>query len=391
MDAFGVLHSYPRGEQPGAASPQMARYRADGAFYQRYWSRLFAVTRADLDLLCVTITAQAEESGRASDLTNLVRAVVAARLSQGPRLNSTAAPDAKVADPLVRKWDAGASWSVGDRAIFVVPDFDRTRGFAPRLGDVVQVGSDHALVRIDGRNAPEVYALGPAARKATGVRGQAAPDSELLMAALGESDDVGSCIDEVLWRFGDVVVGRVLGAMRADSRFVELDGLWLLRELVKRPRDQELATAASVLFELEVPSLTLDGLLSRVNPRAQVSAAERFGWALALEERPDTFARLSTIPPTRWMLAGPPPVRLIARHAAYDPESYVVLCTPGDTLSAATARQLWDCGLLYAALGMGDAPPEPSPTRSPVSEAATASQQRLTKPTWRRRLSLTRH
>jgi hypothetical protein len=368
----------------------MGHYRAYGAFYQRYWSRLFAVTRADLDLLCAAIATRADEAGRASDLTNLVRVVVASRLNQGPRLDSAAAPDTKVADPVVRKWDAAASWAAGDRAIFVVPDLDRIRGFAPRLGDVMQVGSDHALVRIDGRSTPQVYAIGPAAPKATVVAGQTGPSAESLMTAQSESDDVGSCIDDVLWRFGDVVVGRLLGAIKADSRFVELDGLWFLRELAKRPHDQELATAASVLFELEVPSLTLDGLLARVNPKAQVSAPERFGWALALEERPDTFARVSTMP-LRWMLAGPPPVRLIARYAAYDPESYVVLCTPGDTLSAEAARQLWDCGLLYAAVGMGDAPPEPLPAQRPASvPATTTAHRRPTKLPWWRRLLLSR-
>lgn len=373
------------GSGSSAAVPRMERYRAYGAFYERYWSHLFGVTRADLDLLAEFIESEARASGRASDLTGLVRAVVIARLSQGPRLNSTPAPDAKVSNPLVRKWDPEASWAVGDRAIFVVPDLDRVRGFAPWLGEIVQVGSDHVLARIDGRSAPEVYALGPVAR------GRMGPSPDARMAGLAQSDDAGSCTDEVIWRFGTVVVGRLLGAMKVDSRFVELDGAWFVRDLSRQPRDQELAAAARALFGLQASSLTLDSLLSHVSSDAPVSVAERFGWALALEGRPDTFTRVSRLPQSRWALAGPPPVPLVARRTVYDPESFVILCTPGETLSASVARRLWDCGLLYAALGTSGALAVPADDQAATPVTEMESEAAPTRTAWWRRLPMSRH
>lgn len=363
----------------------MTRYRAYGAFYERYWSRLFGVTDADLDLLADTIRSEVQATGQATHLTNLVRAVVTSRLNQGPRLNSTPAQDTKVANPLVRRWDPEASWAVGDRAIFVVPDLDRVRGFAPWLGGIVQVGSSHVLARIDGRGAPEVYALGPVARS------QSVPPPESHLAGLADSDDIGSCADEVIWRFGTVVVGRLLGAMKADSRFVELEGLWLLRDLCRRPRDQELTSAARALFDQQAPSLTLDSLLSRASAGAQVAVVERFGWALALEERSDTFVCVSMLPQSRWALAGPPPVPLIARRTAYDPESFVILCTPGETLSPAVARRLWDCGLLYAALGASGALPESIDRQATALETVAEPEPGSARAAWWRRLSLSRH
>jgi hypothetical protein len=374
-----------RGGPPATPSPQMGRYRAYSAYYERYWSRLFGVTQADLDLAAEMIPGQ--PPGQACDLTTIVRAVIAARLSRGPRLNSTPAPDNKAADPLVRQWDPEASWSVGDRGIFVVPDLDRVRGFAPWLGEIVQAGGDHVLARIDGRAAPEVCALGPVARSRVGISAQA------RMAALAQSDDPGSWVDEVVWRFGGVVVSRLLGALKADDRFLELEGLWFLRALCRRPRERDLVAAAAALFELRAPSATLDWLAASATPGGQFSAAERFGWALALEERPDMFALVSALPQSRWALAGPPPVSLTARNAAYDPETYEVVCTPGDPLPPTVAKRLWNSGLLYAALGgqrFSPGPQDVDVAQGPLPAAAGDSPPVRPRRVWWRRLSLSR-
>lgn len=382
MAPSGLAGSPGKAAGAGAQSSQMGRYRAYGAFYERYWLRLFSVTQADVDLLLAHVSNQ--EPDRATTLTSMVRVVVDARLSQGPRLSSAPARDARMADPLVRRWDPEASWVVGDRAIFVVPDLDRVRGFAPCLGEVVQVGSDHVLARVDGRSAPEVYALDPTGRN------QSMTSAEARMAALAGADDAGSCVDEVIWRFGSAVVGRLLSALRADQRFVELDGLWSLRELARRPNERDLVEAARVLFDLRVHSLTLDALLSRVSSGAVATIPARFGWALAMGERPELFSREATLPQSRWALAGPPPVPLVARHAAYDPETYEVLCTAGSRLSEGVARRLWDCGLLYAALGTAELREEHVSDRAVVLAAALRepSQSRRV---WWRRLSLSRH
>jgi len=366
-----------------APAPQMGRYRAYGAFYERYWSRLFSVTQADLDLLEALVTDQ--EPAQAATLTSMVRAVVDVRLRRGPRLDSTPARDVKMADPLVRRWDPEASWAAGDRAIFVVPDLDRVRGFSPRLGQLLQVGSDHVLARVDGRSAPEVYALGPM------VRNQPLISAEARMAALADEDDAGSCVDDVIWRFGGIVVGRVLAALRADQRFVELEGLWSLRELVRSPNERDLVEAARVLFGLRVHSLTLDALLSHALPGTAVATPARFGWVLAMEEHPELFVRVATLPKSRWALAGPPPIPLVARHAAYDPETYEVLCTAGSRLVAETARRLWDCGLLYAALGTPDPAEESASAQAEPARGAARGHSTPSRSAWWRRLSLSRH
>ena len=362
----------------GTPGLRMGRYRAYAAFYERYWSRLFGVTQADLDLLVAHVAES--EPDRASTLTSMVRAVVDMRLRQGPRLDSTPARDAKVADPLVRRWDSEASWVVGDRAIFVVPDLDRVRGFSPCLGQLLQVGSDHVLARVDGRSALEVYALGPT------VRGQPAIAAEARMATLAGEDDVGSCVDDVIWRFGGIVVGRVLAALRADKRFMELEGLWSLRDLAQRPGERDVVEVARVLFDLRVHSLTLDVLLSRALPNTVIVTPARFGWVLVMEEHPELFVRVATLPQSRWALAGPPPVPLIARHAAYDPETYEIMCTAGSQLTGETARRLWDCGLLYAVLGA----PEAREERAEPTPVAAQRHSTPSRPAWWRCFSLGR-
>jgi hypothetical protein len=50
------------------------------------------------------------------------------------------------------------------------------------------------------------------------------------------------------------------------------------------------------------------------------------------------------------MLSDAPPGTCTPQHAAYDPESYEVLCVPDEPISPAVVEQLWETDLLRAVL-----------------------------------------
>jgi len=318
----------------------LERYRMYGRFNERYWSKLFAIAEADL----IRFATQMRESGRAMTLTDLARDVIRARLRAESQLFSEPAPSGDMSSWIVRLWDPGANWREGDRVIVVVANPSQGRPYAPCVGEVIHVEEDRVVVSVDGITASQVFDLGPGAP----ARESEAKEAEML--GIGQRFDEDAQIDFVLWRYGPRAVGRLLHALDGDSRFVELEGLWFLRTLAIRPSSGMLARLATMMFEQHSGPVRLDDVVETLSLASTAQAAARFGLAQALVERTAHFENVGSAARPLWILAGPPPLVFTARHAVYDPETYVVLCVPGETLSSDVARRLWRAGLLRAAL-----------------------------------------
>ncbi len=319
----------------------LERYRMYGRIHERYWSKHFGIAEADL----IRFATQMRESGRAMTLTDLAHDVIRARLRAGPQLRSGPALSGDRSSWVVRQWDPGANWREGDRMIVVVASSSQERPYAPRVGEVIHAEDDSVVVNVDGITASQVFGLGPGAR----AREDEATEAEML--GFGQRFDEDAQIDFILWRYGPRAVGRLLQSLDADSRFVELEGLWFLRKLAVRPTGGMLARLAAAMFEQNPGPVRLDDVVAALSLAGTAQAAARFGLAQALSERTGLFENIGSAARPLWTLAGPPPLVFTARHAVYDPETYVVLCVPGETLSAEVAQQLWSAGLLRSALG----------------------------------------
>ena len=324
-------------EEQGSA---LERYRMYGRFYERYWSKLFAMTQADMARFATLM----RDSGEAMTLTDMARDLIRARLQAGPQLRSGPAPNGTMPSWIVRQWDPGASWREGDRAIVVVASPSRGRAYAPRVSEVIHVKDDRVVVNVDGVTASQVFGLG------AGAQAEESEAAEAEMLGIGRRFDEDAQIDFVLWRYGPRIVGRLLHALVADSQFAELEGLWLLRELAISPSDGVPARLAETMFEENSGPVRPDDVVAMLALAGSEQVAMRFGLAQAFGERADLFENVGSAAYPRWALAGPPPLVFTARHSVYDPETYVVLCVAGETLSAEVARQLWRAGLLRAAL-----------------------------------------
>ncbi|MCD6285197.1 MAG: hypothetical protein J7M39_04700 [Anaerolineae bacterium] len=344
----------------------LERYRMYGRFSERYWSKLFGIAEADL----TRFATQMRESGRAVTLTDLARDVIRARLQAGSQLSSEPAPSGDMSSWIVRQWDPGVNWREGDRVMVVVASSLQGRPHRPCVGEVIHVEDDGVAVNIDGIAEPQLFALGPGAQS----RESEAKEAEML--GLGQRFDEDAQIDFVLWRYGSRAVGRLLYALDADSRFVELEGLWFLRELTVLPSGSMLARLAETMFEQNTGPVRLDDVVAVLSLAGTAPPAARFGLAQALGERTGLFENIGSAARPVWTLAGPPPLVFTARHAVYDPETYVVLCVPGETLSVKVAQQLWRVGLLRAALGRAsDQVVDAGTTRGPGSALPSAEKQ----------------
>jgi len=290
-----------------------------------YWQSEFDLTVADLDRIEMYI----RRTGRAHDLTTLARRVIRGRLRHGPDTSARVQTD-WLEDPSVRLWDPAAEWQVGDHVIVAVSFFEqgRTR-YEPFVGEIIAI-TDQVTVQIDTLPEPRSYNRKPKyARDDLRKWRQFVED---LVEARRRAEDTGSQIEYVILKHGERIVSRLLDALRDDHRFVRLAGRWFLRELAKPPTDEQLAALAWAMVKLDAPQPT-EALISLVQPPLTEGDPGLFGLYLAMRQRPDLFTNVDPDQRPRWVLAGPPPGPFTPHHAAYDPQTYEVLCLPGQPAS----------------------------------------------------------
>lgn len=291
-----------------------------------------------------------QRTQEAYDLTALGRRLVRGRLRYGPEKGQSLATE-EVPEHRIRVWDPAAAWHEGDHALFGVPAMrDGARLLVPVVGRLGKIHGQGVTVRLDGGGETRIYGLAARDRHDEMlVRWR--QSVEEAVTALGKSDDEDSRIDYVLWRHGEEILSVLLAALRHDPRFIELNGCWFLRSLAVVPSEGQLENLARTMLQSADDPMGAEELVHRCQPSLREGAAGLFGLAMALGERPDLFRNVAPGLNPRWVLAGPPPGTYVARLAAYDPESYAVLCEPGDTLTEDVLRRLWDLDLLATVMG----------------------------------------
>lgn len=71
-----------------------------------------------------------------------------------------------------------------------------------------------------------------------------------------------------------------------------------------------------------------------------------FGLYLAMREHAELSENADPGKRSRWVLAGPPPGFCTAQHAAYDPETYEIICFPDRPIppERSSGCGIWSCG-----------------------------------------------
>lgn len=301
----------------------------------RFWLEEFQVTQADLDRIANYI----RRTGQAHDLTTLARRVVRGRLRYGPETSTPVLTD-WVDDTSVRLWDPAGEWKVGDHVI--VARRERGEHFEAFVGEITEVRPSEVKMQLDGIDRPVVYLR--AAPGSDLARKWHAKVREVVEEKL-RAPELEEQAEAILLTHGSRIAGQLLSALRADRRFVRLAGRWFLRELAVRPTDAQLASLAWAMLSLEEPQPT-DALVPLVQPPLPEGDPGLFGLYLAMRERTDLFRNVNPRQRPRWVLAGPPPGSCTPRYAAYDPDTYEVLCLPGQPIPPEVVRRLWNLDLL---------------------------------------------
>ena len=303
---------------------------------------IFRIFEVDLE----RFVRRMRKAGEAFTLTALARRWIRGRLRYGQESGHLIPiPD----EGVVRFWDPLKAWHPGDWAVFPVT-YTRHGVLRqePRAGQVARVMDTALIAQIDGEEMPRMWGMPARYDNAEITRWRASLDR--YIARLGQSRSERARIDHMLFQHGPHIIGGLLAALRSDGRFVEWEGRWFLRSLVKYPNEAQLVTLARTLLIESSDGVRLSELLSLMPLTEADDPPTSFGFGLAMSERPGLFSRVEAGRYTRWVLVSPPPGNYEAKFAVYDPRTYEVICENGDHLNSNQVELLWQLGLLATAV-----------------------------------------
>lgn len=303
------------------------------------WAEEFQVSDRDLNRIAGHIL----RTRRAHDLTALARHIIRARLRSEVD-GSGRQRRTPTHDVTVRLWDPAKEWRVRDHVIVAVR-VSPSR-FEPSVGEVTAVEKDRVHVFLGSTGQPKTYLRAEPGSRVAETWHQLVRD---IAEAKAHAQEEREQVDGIILEHGERIVSELLGALRADERFVRLEGRWFLGEMSVLPTEEQVVGLAWRMIGLEQPVPT-KGLLPLVKPPLPDGDPGLFGLYLAIRQRPDLIENADAGQHPRWIVAGPPAGGFVAERAAYDPDTYEVLCLPDQPVSENTGRRLLELDLLRAVI-----------------------------------------
>jgi hypothetical protein len=159
-----------------------------------------------------------------------------------------------------------------------------------------------------------------------------------------EQDGNGNELDEgILLKYGERIVGHLEEALQSDLRFSSLEGKWFLADKLPAIEDETLQKIHHML--LQTP-LSLDEILAVVKEeRSTDQTLWRMAVQTVLHRSPERFENIGTPARPQWKGRLAEVEQAEATHYAYDPQTYEILCRPGQRLSQKKAQRLQELKL----------------------------------------------
>ena len=159
-----------------------------------------------------------------------------------------------------------------------------------------------------------------------------------------DSDNVDEQAEGILFKHGERILGRLAEKLRSESRFTGLEDKWFLTDKLPQIDGDALRRVHRLL--LQNPSSTLDEVLSALKETGSTDKTIlRMALHSALSRSPERFENMGTPAHPQWKARLPEIEQAEVIHYAYDPQTYEVLCRPGQRLSQKKAKRLQELNL----------------------------------------------
>jgi hypothetical protein len=311
-------------------------------YTDEYWSSEFDITQDDL----TRVAERLERDGSPQDLKSIALRIVRGRIEHGQDY-SPAVFIKITGKQLVRLWDPAGQWQIGDTVL--VATFRKNSPFREAfLGEIViesyqKEGEKDktARIKIPELDEEKDFILRPAGSKEAIKWHEAV--REVVKSKL-RSSSINQQAEGIILKHGERILSRLAETLQLDSRFTMLEGKWYVTEKLPRIGGEDLQTVHRAL--VQNPSITEKEILSVVRPDTQTDKTLlRMAVHTALEQMPERFENTGTPARPQWKARLPEPGQAEVTHYAYDPETYLILCRPGQRLNQKNAQRLQELNL----------------------------------------------
>ena len=299
-----------------------------------YWSTLFDITQDDLK----RIAERMERDGAPQDLKAIALRLIRGRLEHGHDI-SPAALVKLTGNPSVRLWDPVGQWQIND-VVLVARHAGKDRNgqptFSAHLGEIQKIKGDVVTINVDGIGPVKYGIITSDNPSVVSIRETVREAVERKL----QSKDIEQQGEGILLKHGERILNRLSETIQSDSRFAGLEGKWYVSK--KLPElNGEILTAA-YRKALENPGVGIEELLPGNDDAVLLYRMALHGH---LQNAPQKFENIGTLARPQWRARLPEPDQAKVTLYAYDPQTFEILCRPGQKLSQKKAQRLQEFGL----------------------------------------------
>ena len=301
---------------------------------EAYWSSQFDITQEDLN----RVAERLERAGAPQDLKAVALPIIKGRIEHGHDPSPAALRDL-TGRASVRLWDPAGEWHAGDWVLVV--HFSSRLVHEIHVGEIRKIENGFAHIKVEELDKDLKYQLVPpqsenATKWRETVRG--AVETKL------HSGNIDQQTEGILLKHGERIFSRLAETLQQDPRFVSFEGKWYLKEKLPRIAGETLQKIHRTL--LEKPSASTEQMLSVVREDVNANAALLpMAIHTAIQQSPQRFENIGTPVRPQWKALLPQPEQAIAAYYAYDPQTYEILCRPGQRLTQKKAQRLQELDL----------------------------------------------
>jgi hypothetical protein len=308
---------------------------------EEYWSSRFDITREDLNRAAMRL----ERAGAPRDLKVIALPIIKGRIEHGHDPSLSAQSELN-GSPSIRLWDPAAEWQVGDVVLLADDRFGNSK-YESFLGEIVYIDQDLAEIEIDELQRAKTCIRTLPGMKSAQTRGAAETwrnlVSELVEKKL-HSGDLDEQAEGILLKYGERILTSLAGALGGDPSFTSLAGKWYPVHSLRHLENESLQAIHHFLVQNQPASL--DDILPIINagPTTDVSLL-KMAIQTALQQSPEGFENIGTSARPQWKARLPAHNQAEVIHFAFDPQTFEILCRPGQRLSQRTAHRLQELNL----------------------------------------------
>lgn len=148
----------------------------------------------------------------------------------------------------------------------------------------------------------------------------------------------------ILLKKGEPILDGLAEALQSDSRFTSLGGKWFIADKLPHIGKDVLQKVHRLL--MQNPSASEPEILSLVKGNGLTNKTLwRMALHAAFHRAPERFQNLGSAAHPQWKALLPDIEQAAVTHYAYDPQTYEILCRPGQRLSQRKAERLQELDL----------------------------------------------